>query len=169
MNIILSGFMGSGKTTVSKILSDKLSMDFIDLDELITEQNNMSVSEIFEKFGEKTFREFENNAVKSMCDKQNIIIATGGGTLLNADNSALLKKIGTVVFLDVSVDTVIRRLENDTTRPLLQSKNKKNAIEEMLMGRMPIYRAAADVVVDANNDDPSITADEIIVKLNLDK
>ena len=167
MNIILSGFMGSGKTTVAKTISKISKKTVIDLDDYIENKNGMTVSQIFEKYGEEHFRKLEKDAVKSVSQMDNLVIATGGGTLLNQDNVKTLKENGVVVFLDVSVDTILRRLKDDTTRPLLQRPNKECAITELLMGRMPIYKATADLVIDHNDDDEYKTAQTILERTNL--
>lgn len=169
MNIVLSGFMGSGKTTLAGALSRELNMRSIDIDRYIEEQQGMSTNDIFAEYGEKAFRDLEHLAVKELCQKDNIIISTGGGTILNSANTKLLKRNGVVIYLDVTVETVMRRLASDHSRPLLQRDDKESAVTELLNGRLPIYKAAADVIVDANSDDISQKVKDVISKLSLDK
>ncbi len=165
MNIILSGFMGSGKTTVAKTLAKISGRTVIDIDDYIENKSGMTVAEIFEKYGENHFRTLEQQAVEDVSKMDNLVVATGGGTVLNHDNAKALKTNGVIVFLDVSVDTILRRLKNDTTRPLLQKPNKECAITELLMGRMPIYSATADLVIDHNDDDQFKTAQVILERI----
>lgn len=167
MNIILSGFMGSGKTTLAKLLAEKLDMKYVDIDEYIQEKSSLKISQIFDLYGEGKFRELETEAAKEIGQKDNYIIATGGGTLLNSENVNSLKSNGTIVFLDVTVDTVLRRLSNDTSRPLLNSSNKENAVSVLLQGRLPIYKASADISFDANSDDTEKKANDLIKLLNI--
>ena len=101
MNIVLCGFMGCGKTTVGKILSEKLSMKFVDVDELIEQEQGMTISEIFEKYGEIGFRKIENETIKKVSQWNNAIVSTGGGSVLNVDNVTALKSSGKIFFLDV--------------------------------------------------------------------
>ena len=165
MNIILSGFMGSGKSTLAKLLAEKLDMYYLDLDEFIEKKCGMNVTEIFQTKGEGEFRRLEEEAAKEVGTYDNYVIATGGGTILNSNNVKSLKANGKIVFLDVTVDTVIRRLANDDTRPLLQTSDKENAVSVMLEGRLPIYQAAADITFDANSDDTNKKVADLIKKL----
>ena len=169
MNIILSGFMGSGKTTVATELANRLHMQFIDIDQFIEQENGMSVSRIFELHGEEGFRKLETEAVKKIGKMDHCVIATGGGTILNSQNVKNLKKSGKIIFLNVSVDTVMLRLQYDGTRPLLNRSDKENSVTQLLMGRLPIYKSAADFSIDANSDDLNQKVDLILRKLNLDK
>lgn len=149
-NIILCGFMGCGKSTVGILLAKKNGMAFIDLDAYIEKKENMTVSEIFEKFGEERFRELERQAARELSAKNGVVIAAGGGTLTFQENVDVLRKNGTIILLDLPVETVARRLENDTTRPLLNRPDKDEAMKELYNKRMPLYRAAADMVFDAD-------------------
>lgn len=151
-NIVLCGFMGSGKSTVGKILAQKLNFTFKDSDECIEQRENMSVSEIFKTYGEEYFRKTESLVIKELSLQNGLVIATGGGAVLNSDNAAALRQRGTVIFLDVTPETVLERLKNDASRPLLQRKDKAEAITELLIARKPVYQAAAHYAVNANRD-----------------
>lgn len=142
--------MGSGKSTIGRMLSDRLSMRLIDTDLYIEMKEEMSISEIFAKKGEEYFRNAELEVCKELAGMKNCIISTGGGTLLKECNVREIKKGGVVYFLDVSPESVLRRLKHDTTRPLLQREDKEQAVKELLTQRMPFYKKAADYVINAD-------------------
>ncbi|MEE1026105.1 MAG: shikimate kinase [Acutalibacteraceae bacterium] len=148
-NIVLCGFMGSGKTVTGKALAKKLGMEFIDLDIFIEQSQNMSVKDIFASFGEPYFRTLENKAATELGKSENKVIACGGGTVLNPENVAALKVNGEIFYLSVEAQTVKNRLKNDLSRPLL-AKDKENAIDTLLKNRRPIYEGAADRIIDSN-------------------
>ena len=149
-NIVLCGFMGCGKSTIGSLLAKKTGCAFIDLDRYIEKQENRSVSQIFEENGEPYFRERERHAAQTLAAKSGLVIATGGGTLTFQENVDVLKRSGRIVLLDVPVEVVAKRLQNDTTRPLLNRPDKEAAMRELYDRRLPLYRAAADIVVDAS-------------------
>ena len=159
-NIVLCGFMGSGKSVTGKLIAEKLGLTFVDMDDFIEKENQMTVSEIFDKYGEPAFRKMETDAAKLLGEKTGLVIACGGGTVLSPQNVAYLKSGGDIFYLEVSADTVKKRLKNDTTRPLL-AKDKENAIESLLNKREAVYKNAADFVIDSNGTKFS-AADEII-------
>ncbi len=148
-NLILCGFMGSGKSTIGKLLAEKLGARFIDTDLYIEQKEGMTISEMFEKYGEEYFRAREREVCEELSQLQKTVISTGGGTLLNDDNLKALKKSGVIFLLNVSSRTVLTRLRNDTTRPLLQQEDKEKAVKMMLSNRTPLYNRAADYVIDA--------------------
>ena len=148
-NIILCGFMGSGKSSVGKSLAKMLDMRFIDVDEYIESNNKMPISSIFEKFGEKYFREQEKEASEFLGRLENTVISCGGGTVLNENNAKLLKKNGFLFYLSVSKETVIKRLAGDNTRPLLLNKGS-NEIFSLLESRAPVYKKVSDFTVNAD-------------------
>lgn len=150
-NIILCGFMGCGKSTVGTLLARKLGMPFVDLDRYIEKKEKMSVQEIFEKNGEEYFRRAEREAASELSEKKGVIIASGGGTLTFPENVQVLKKTGRIILLDLPVETVILRLRNDTTRPLLKRPDKDAVIRELFEKRLPLYQAAADIAVNADD------------------
>ncbi len=148
-NIVLCGFMGSGKTVTGKALSQKLGMEFVDLDIFIEQSQNMSVSDIFANFGEPHFRLLESEAAITLGKSQNKVIACGGGTVINHENVKALKENSDIFYLSVNAETVKKRLKNDTKRPLL-AKDKENAIVTLLESRTSFYEAAADYIIDSN-------------------
>jgi len=148
-NIVLCGFMGSGKSVTGKALAKQLSKDFIDMDAFIEKEQNMTVSEIFETKGEEHFRKLETEAAIFLGSLDNKVISCGGGTVINPENVTALKQNGNIFYLSVTPETVIKRLENANDRPLL-AKDKENKIKTLLQSRLPIYQAAADYVIDSN-------------------
>lgn len=149
-NIILCGFMGSGKSTIGSLLSKKMGMSFVDLDKYIEKQENKTVTQIFEDSGEEYFREKEREASKVLGAKRGLVIAAGGGTLTFPENVAAFRENGRIVLLNVSPETVAERLKNDNSRPLLAKPDKLQAIRELFDARLPLYESAADIVVDAD-------------------
>lgn len=159
-SIILTGLPGSGKSTVGKFLSDKTGFGFIDLDSLIEETEGLKITEIFAKFGEKYFRTLETDMIKTLKSKNSFILSTGGGTFQNEDNIILLKNLGTVFYLNVSPDIIYERIKGDRTRPLLNTKDPKAALFDLLLKRDENYKKADYTVNAAQNVDD--TANEIL-------
>lgn len=159
-SIILTGLPGSGKSTVGKFLSDKTGFGFIDLDSLIEETEGLKITEIFAKFGEKYFRTLETDMIKTLKSKNSFILSTGGGTFQNEDNILLLKNLGTVFYLNVSPDIIYERIKGDRTRPLLNTKDPKAALFDLLLKRDENYKKADYIVNAAQNVDD--TANEIL-------
>lgn len=149
-NIVLCGFMGCGKSTVGRNIAAKLNIPFIDSDDYIENKFNMKISGIFEKYGESYFREIEKESIAELSKMSNVVISTGGGVVLNSENVKALKNTGYIFYIEVTPQTVLDRLKDDTTRPLLQSENKLKAITDLLEKRSPIYKNAADFTVDGN-------------------
>ena len=154
-NIILTGFMGSGKTTVGLRLSYKLRMPVEDTDKLIERREGCSVTEIFARKGEDCFRELETALLRELtARKQGCIFSVGGGTPVRAENRKLLRQLGKVVYLRVRPDTVYERLKGDNTRPLLQCGNPRERIRCLMESRREAYESAAHLILDG--DDMSI-------------
>lgn len=160
-NIILTGFMGTGKTSVGKIIATKLAFDFVDMDELIEKTTGMKISEIFEKFGEPRFRDIESEIVKLLTTKKRHVISTGGGVVLREENIFNFKKSGFIFCLKASEKTIFERLKNCKNRPLIQVENLKERITELLKQRTPLYEKA-DFVIDTEGLTPREVADKII-------
>lgn len=148
-NIILCGFMGCGKSTVGALLAKKTGMSFVDLDTYIENKARMTISEIFAKYGEPRFRAMEREAAKEISEKKGIVLAAGGGTLTVETNVETLNKNGTIILLDLPMEVVAERLKNDKTRPLLNRPDKDKVMKELYDKRLPLYRHAADVSVNA--------------------
>ena len=133
-NIILTGYMGCGKTTVGKHIAKRLGYTFVDTDEMIVEQQHRSINEIFADDGEAAFRVMETELLKQMIDakRDHMVIASGGGMPIREENRRLLAVLGRVVYLKASPETIYGRVKEDTARPLLQCENPMKRIEEML-------------------------------------
>lgn len=157
-NIILCGFMGSGKTTVGQLLADKTGRQFVDMDDYIETRQQMTVSQIFEKFGEPYFRELETQAAKELAKQINLVIAAGGGTLTVPRNVEILKATGIILMLDTPLSVIQKRLEGDTTRPLLQKPNRGAVMEDLYNKRLSAYKSAANIVIPAEASPQEITA-----------
>ena len=150
-NVILIGFMGAGKTTVGERYAKKHGLPMVDTDWLIEERAGMTISEIFAQKGEDEFRRTETAVLQTLLsDTQEKVISVGGGLPLREENRRLLKQLGTVIYLEVNPDTVLKRLKGDTTRPLLQGGDVTRRVEELIAARGPIYREAAGLIVDVN-------------------
>lgn len=160
-NIILTGFMGSGKTSVGLELSTRLDMQLIDMDTEITVQTGMSITEIFDKLGEERFRDIETAQCLNLSKLNNIIISTGGGVVLRKENMDYFRNNGVIISLYATPNTIYNRLETDSSRPLLKGGNLIKVIEELLILRAPFYRNA-DLTIDTENKSPSEIALEII-------
>lgn len=159
-NIALVGFMGSGKSAVGKALSRKLGMIFVDSDEAIVEKERRSINDIFAKEGEPYFRKVEKEVIKEISQREGLVIACGGGVVLDKDNMANLKRNGVVVYLEVSPEVIFERTKNYTHRPLLNVDNPKKQIEDILRARIPFY-SQADYAIDTSKS----TIDEVVDKI----
>lgn len=160
-NIVLLGFMGTGKTAVGKILAQKLSLKFVDLDNLIEQEMGMSVSDIFFNFGEPYFREREKEMVRRISHKKNLVIATGGGVVLDDENIENLRRHGILITLMASVEEIYRRISQTKNRPLLDVPYPEKTIKEMLELRQPRYELA-DFTVNTSGRSVEDVAEEII-------
>lgn len=153
-NIILIGFMGSGKTSVGKKLADALSFHFYDTDELIEKESGKTVKEIFAGKGEAYFRELETKLIKDLTGKINsTVVSVGGGLPIQPGNAELLKKLGIVIYLSTSKETIKDRLAGDTTRPLLMGTEGEYRLEELYLYREPFYKSASHIIITTDNKD----------------
>jgi shikimate kinase len=156
-SIVLIGFMGSGKSSSGKALARKTGLALFDTDEIVSKRFGLSVSEIFMQLGEEEFRNAETEALRQLAVAAPGIIVTGGGIVLRPENVKMLRGLGQVISLEADEETLFRRISRRATRPLLQTKNPRTTIGELLRRRDPLYRAAADVRVDTSR----LTHDEV--------
>ena len=166
-NIILCGFMGCGKSTVGRQLAELTGRQFMDMDELIANRSGMSVSDIFEKFGEEEFRRLEREVCAELSKKQGLVIAAGGGALTFPENVKALSETGDIVLLDVPLEVILKRLQHDTTRPLLARPDREEAARKLYNSRQPLYRAACGYSVDGGKNAGDV-ARSILGLLNID-
>lgn len=147
-NIIFIGIMGSGKTTIGKRIAKNLNYDFIDTDNEIEKITGMSISEIFKKEGEIRFRSEETHALKRIVNKTPVVISTGAGIVLKNQNREILKNLGTIIYLDADIDTIIERVSRNKKRPLLNVNNLRETVEKLIAERRELYLEIADIVID---------------------
>ena len=146
--IFLVGPMGAGKTTIGKQLAEALSMDFIDSDHEIEARTGVTIPHIFDVEGEDGFRRREEAIIDELTQKQNIVLATGGGAVIREANRQFLKQRGTVLYLHASIEQLLERTSRDKNRPLLQTEKPRAKLEELMAIREPLYREIADIVID---------------------
>ena len=165
-NIVLIGFMGSGKTTVGIRLSYRLRKTIEDTDKLIERREKRTIREIFAQDGEEYFRKMETEMLREAGLKmKNQIVSVGGGTPVKAENRELLKQLGTVIYFRVKPETVYNRLKHDTTRPLLQCENPLARITELLEQRKEAYESCADIIIDVDELSMQQVVDRVLYEL----
>ncbi len=163
-NIVLTGFMGAGKSTVGRIIARALGMRFVDLDEEIEKKAGMSIPEIFSKYGEEHFRDIESEIIKEVSSLSNAVIVTGGGAVIREENRKMLRENGVIVYLHVEPEEAFRRLKDDTSRPLLRVENPLQRIKELMDKRKEFYRDN-DFEVDTTGLSPEEVAEEVIKRI----
>lgn len=160
-NIFLTGFMGCGKTSVGRVLAQRLGYRFVDLDLAIVEQAGASVKEIFAEKGEPEFRRLESRALEGIAAGTGSVVSTGGGVVLAEGNRALMRGAGVIVNLTATVEALVARLVGDSERPLLEGDPSGQRIRNMLETREPFY-ADADLRIDTSNKSVDAVATEIL-------
>nr|WP_294495081.1 shikimate kinase [uncultured Mediterraneibacter sp.] len=169
-NIVLIGFMGAGKSTISDYLSTVFDMKLVEMDQEISEREQMSIPDIFATYGEEYFRNLETNLLRELQTGKNCIISCGGGVALREQNVVEMKKNGRVVLLTASPETIYERVKDSNDRPLLKDNNNVEYIAELMEKRREKYEAAADVVIRTDNKTVLQICEELITKLTeLDK
>lgn len=163
--IYLIGMMGSGKTTVGKLLSKELGFDFVDTDAIVEDSVEQTVYEFFSTQGEALFREIESATLEVCANYDDIVISTGGGIVVKGKNCEIMKREGVVIFLDASAEEIVRRLEGDTTRPLL-NEDIGTKITDLTRARFHTYEEMADVIVLTDKLTPEGVVVDILGKLS---
>jgi len=165
-NVFLVGPMGVGKTTIGRVLAEQLHREFFDSDREIEASTGADIPWIFDVEGESGFRLREQRMISQLTLKENIILATGGGAVLAAENRQNLKDRGVVVYLRASIKQQIERTSRDKNRPLLQTPNPELKIRELMKIRDPLYCDVADIIIDTNRRNPRSVGLEIIRQIN---
>jgi shikimate kinase len=148
-HVVLTGFMASGKTAVGKRLARRLGYDFVDTDQTIEEKAGCTIPEIFARDGEAGFRKMEKDTIAALAPERASVIATGGGTFVDADNRAALHKLGAVVCLVTSPEVILERVKRSDKRPLAQGPDASERLLKLYESRLPFYRMA-DVMVETD-------------------
>jgi shikimate kinase len=149
-NIFLVGPMGAGKSTVGRRLAHVLGLEFLDSDKEIEQRTGVAIPVIFDLEKETGFRLREKTVIADLTQRQNIVLATGGGVVLDFDNRCYLKKLGRVIYLNASVKEQLRRVGRDKNRPLLQTDDRLGQIKKLMTIRDPLYREVADFVINTD-------------------
>ena len=147
-NIVLIGFMGSGKSSIGRLVASRLGFQFVDTDAVLVERDGRAIAEIFAREGEARFRDLETSVLKSLGVRERCVISTGGGVILREENRTLLRQLGLVVWLTASEDVIFDRVSRTNKRPLLHTANPRETVTQLLAARRPLYEAAAQFTVD---------------------
>jgi shikimate kinase len=160
-SIFLVGPMGAGKTTIGRLLSGELGMEFVDSDKYIEERCGATIPWIFDMEGEAGFRDREEQAIDQLTQRSGVVLATGGGVVMRDINRAHLSMRGVVVYLCTSVEQQIARTAKDKNRPLLQTANPAQVLRELFRKRDPLYREVADIVLQTDQRNPRWVVSEL--------
>ncbi|MBE2181771.1 MAG: shikimate kinase [Chthoniobacterales bacterium] len=163
-NLVLVGFMGSGKSSVGRLLSSLTGFALVDTDNLVAQEARLSIPEIFRRHGEQHFRELETAALRGLVGRIGLIVATGGGIVISPENRALLPRIGPVAWLDASPDHLHQRVRN-SKRPLLQTDDPRGTLLELYKAREHLYRETATVRIDSSHLTHRQTAQAVLKTL----
>jgi shikimate kinase len=166
-NIFLVGLMGAGKTTVGRALAKKLNKRFIDSDHEIEARTGVSIPLIFEIEGEASFRQRESDVIQDLTAQSDIVLATGGGAILKPENREYLKARGTVIYLRASVNSILQRTAHDKNRPLLQTANPRERIEQLAREREQYYTEVADLIIETGRPNVQLLVQSIVSQLEM--
>lgn len=164
-NIFLVGPMGAGKTTIGKQLAAAKNLDFYDSDHEIEARTGVTIPHIFDIEGEEGFRRREEDMIDELTQKQNIVLATGGGAVIREINRQRLKSRGTVIYLYADIEQLLERTSRDKNRPLLQTDNPRQKLEELMATRDPLYREVADLIINTEEQVVGSVVNHILQKL----
>ena len=166
-NIFLVGPMGAGKSTIGRHLADELHLDFYDSDQEIERRTGADIAWIFDLEGEDGFRKREETVINDLTDKQGIVLATGGGSIVTKAVRNRLSAPGIVVYLQTTIDKQVARTQRDKRRPLLQNNDPEQVLRDLADLRNPLYEEVADYVVDTDDQSARAVANQIISKIGL--
>ncbi|WP_024294579.1 shikimate kinase [Lacrimispora indolis] len=164
-NIALIGFMGTGKSTVSKYLKDVLAMNEVDVDAMIVEDQKMPIKDIFAQYGEEYFRNCESSAILSLQNCRQTIISCGGGAVMREENVKNLKKGSRIVLLTASPESILERVKGDGGRPILNGNMNVEFIKELMAKRKDFYEKAADIIIETDHKSVDRICEELITSL----
>lgn len=164
-NIFIVGAMGSGKSSIGKLLAQSCQMQFLDTDYEIEQNSKYDITTIFEKFGEEEFRNKETGLLENLSRVENHIIATGGGIILKQENIDIMKKIGLIVFLDINLQAQLKRVKYRKHRPLLKNTDLEKKLKDLKSKRDPIYNTISDYIIDVSGKDKNTVVEEIKTKI----
>lgn len=165
-NIFLIGPMGAGKSSVGKYLAQQLDLEFFDTDEELEKRTGVDIGWIFDLEGEEGFYARETSVIDELSRLSNIVLATGGGSVIRSENQEMLKKRGTIIYLVVSLEHQGARTLNESRRPMLRVSNRQEVLEKLQIEREPIYETLADFSVETDKRSVRAVADDIIKFLN---
>ena len=160
-NIFLIGCMGCGKSTMARLLSEKMGAKLIEMDETIEKEAGMSINQIFEIYGEAYFRDLESQLIVRIAEEGNAVVSCGGGAILRPENVAHMKESGKIVYLSATPETIYKRVRNSTNRPLLNGNMNVEYISSLMEARLPRYLAAADITITVNGKEKQEILDEL--------
>lgn len=163
-NIYLVGLMGSGKTTIGRLVARRMGRAFYDSDNEIVNRTGVRIPVIFEVEGEAGFRRREAQVIAELAEEAGVVVATGGGAVLNPDNRQNMKASGWVVYLDVPTNVLLERTRHDSNRPLLQVLDPAAKLDALRAERDPLYREIADLVVDGGRVNSNVVASRIVAE-----
>lgn len=164
-NIFIVGAMGSGKSSIGKLLAESCQMQFLDTDYEIEQNSKYDITTIFEKFGEEEFRNKETGLLENLSRVENHIIATGGGIILKQENIDIMKKIGLIVFLDINLQAQLKRVKYRKHRPILKNTDLEKKLKDLKSERDPIYNTISDYIIDVSGKDKNTVVEEIKNKI----
>lgn len=164
-NLVLVGPMGAGKTSIGRRLAERFGLCFVDADHAIEQRTGATISAIFEHVGESGFRERESAVLAELLSGEGQLVATGGGAVLDPGNRRLMQERGFVVYLCAGLESQLKRLARDRSRPLLQRPDREQVLRELARIREPLYREVADLVFDTSSLSPEAAADALAARL----
>lgn len=164
-NIVLIGFMGAGKSTISDFLRTVFAMEVVEMDQIIAEREGMSISDIFETYGEEYFRNLETELLIEMQSRKNVVISCGGGVPMRERNVVEMKKNGRVVLLTAKPETILNRVKDNHDRPLLEGNKNVDFIADLMEKRREKYEAASDIVIETDGKDKLEICEELVHSL----
>ena len=166
-NLVLIGFMGAGKTTMSDYFNTMFAMDVVEMDQVISRREGMTIPDIFEVHGEEYFRDCETNLLRELQARKNVVISCGGGVPMRDCNVAEMRKNGRVILLTANPETILERVKDDHSRPLLENNKSVPYIRALMEKRRDKYEAAADIIIETDGKSIQQIGEEIIVQLRI--